>query len=228
MRKRLGIAGGMGPYASVIFYEQLTRLTRAPSDQEHLELILYSAPQIPDRSAYLSGLSGVSPLDGLLAVCRALEPLADVIAVPCMTAHHFHGELSGALRRPVPDMHLVCAEGAGAASSLGILATDGTVASGRLQSVLTRHGVRPVLPDDQEPVMRLIYGVKAGKPPDHDLFRSLTGRLAGRGVHTILLACTELSAYRGTPGTPELLDASELYARHCIKIAGGMVVDECP
>ena len=225
MRKRLGIAGGMGPFASVTFYGQLTRLTRASSDQEHIELILYSAPRIPDRSAYLSGVSGVSPLDGLLAVCRALEPLVDVIAVPCMTAHHFHDELSGALSLPVPDMHRICAERAGAVSSLGVLATDGTIASGRLQSVLTRHGVRPVLPDNQEAVMRLIYGVKAGKQPDHGLFRSLTGRLAERGVSKILLACTELSAYTETPGTPELLDASELYARYCIKIAGGTVVD---
>ncbi|MCL1806916.1 MAG: amino acid racemase [Oscillospiraceae bacterium] len=228
MRKKLGIAGGMGPYASAYFIEQLTRLTRASTDQEHIGFIFYSAPQIPDRSAFLTGLSSVNPLDKLLDVCRILEPLVDVIAIPCMTAHHFHNEFSEALRLPVPDMHRVCAEAAGDCSSLGILATDGTVASGRLLSVLSDFGVRSILPENQAPVMRLIYDVKAGKPRNPELFRSVTGRLIERGAEKILLACTELSVYAGTPDTPSLLDASELYARYCIKMAGGTVVDQCP
>jgi aspartate racemase len=218
--KKLGIAGGLGPHASAHFYKMLTRLTRAETDQEHIECILYSAPQIPDRSAFFRGTE--SPLDGLLRVCRILEQMADVIAIPCMTAHHFYDELAGAVSVPILDMHRICAEKAGA-GTLGVMATDGTLKSGRLQAILREHGITPVLPENS--VMRLIYGIKAGKPLEPDAFAAEVRSLETRGAEKILLACTELSIYKGTM---PYLDASELLARRCIQAVGGTMIDQCP
>lgn len=226
--KKLGIAGGLGPLASVLFYERLTRLTRVLSDQEHIELILYSAPFVPDRSAFLNGESSVSPLPALLEVCRVLEGLSDVIAMPCMTAHHFYDEISRSVSVPVMDMHRVCAEelcGAGV-SKAGVLATSGTVKSGRLQATLRSLGIDPVLPDEgaTAAVMKIIYDIKAGLPPDSAGFRRVAEPLLARGAQMILLACTELSLFAQDPDIP-IYDATELLARRCITTVGGTLID---
>jgi aspartate racemase len=223
--KRLGIVGGLGPLASALFYEQLTRLTKAQADQQHIELLLYSSPAIPDRSSFLSGESDVSPLEGLLTACRTLEQLTDVIAIPCVTAHHFYDEIAGALSVPVLDMHRICAAAIKPGAALGLMATSGTIKSGRLQAILRENGIEPLLPRRQETITRLIYDIKAGKAPDTDGFRAAAAALAESGAEMILLACTELSLYLETPDTPPLCDASEILARHCIKTVGGTAID---
>jgi aspartate racemase len=222
--KKIGIVGGLGPLATGLFYQMITRLTRAKSDQEHVELVIYSAPWIPDRSAFLRG-EGDNPLPGLRWVCSILEGLSGVIAIPCMTAHHFYDEIADAVSIPVLDMHRICAEDLGAVSTLGVLATDGTVISGRLRSILNNAGIATVFPESQEPIMRLIYAVKAGEPLDYDAFRAEASALSERGAEKVLLGCTELSAYAGTPDAPPLCDALEFLARRCILAAGGTVVD---
>jgi aspartate racemase len=221
----------LGPYASALFYAQLTRLTRAASDQEHIDMILRSAPHVPDRSAYICGKGGENPLNALIEVCSSLEGMSDVIAIPCVTAHHFYQELSQAVSVPILDMHRIIADGVRTVSPLGVMATEGTVVSGRLRSVLLENGIVPVLPEDQAQVTRLIYSVKAGYPPDHGSFRAQVLSLAEKGAEKILLACTELSVYMD-PGAnndmPPLCDASELFARRCIMAVGGKVIDQCP
>ena len=55
--KLLGILGGLGPMASVYFYEMLTEHTKAETDQEHLDIIISSKASTPDRTAYILGKS---------------------------------------------------------------------------------------------------------------------------------------------------------------------------
>ncbi len=49
----IGILGGMGPLATVDFMHKIISLTPAQRDQDHLPLLVYSVPQIPDRTACL-------------------------------------------------------------------------------------------------------------------------------------------------------------------------------
>ena len=44
---KLGVIGGLGPLATACFLEMVTQMTDASCDQEHLEMIIYSAPRIP-------------------------------------------------------------------------------------------------------------------------------------------------------------------------------------
>ncbi len=37
----LGVIGGMGPGASVYFYDLITRKTKIENEQDHIDLILY-------------------------------------------------------------------------------------------------------------------------------------------------------------------------------------------
>jgi len=47
----LGIIGGLGPIATAYFMELIIQMTDAKRDQDHLSMIVYNAPEIPDRKA---------------------------------------------------------------------------------------------------------------------------------------------------------------------------------
>src|SRR5262245_21332898 len=47
----VGVLGGMGPAATVDFLGKLVEATPARTDQEHLRVLLWSDPSVPDRSA---------------------------------------------------------------------------------------------------------------------------------------------------------------------------------
>ena len=49
----LGVIGGLGPIATAHFMELVIRMTEAATDQEHLDMILYNRPSIPDRTGYI-------------------------------------------------------------------------------------------------------------------------------------------------------------------------------
>ena len=69
----LGIIGGMGPMATAYFMELLIDMTKADSDKEHLEMIIYNVPAIPDRTAYILGKSPESPLPQLMRIAKNLK-----------------------------------------------------------------------------------------------------------------------------------------------------------
>ena len=101
MPKIVGVVGGMGPEATAAFYEHLIELTPARRDQDHLTVIIYSEPGIPDRTEYLVA-DGPSPLPELVRVARTVEKAgAELIAIPCNTAHYFWEAISQAVEIPV-------------------------------------------------------------------------------------------------------------------------------
>ena len=84
----LGILGGLGPMASAYFYELLTAHTDAQCDQDHIDLVLSSHAQTPDRTAFITGRSKENPLQMMLQDIEKLEHWGvDMIAIPCNTAH---------------------------------------------------------------------------------------------------------------------------------------------
>lgn len=200
--KKLGVIGGLGPMATAYFMELLTRMSDAKTDQEHMEVLIYSKPSIPDRTRYILGESGESPLPAMLSAGENLRDAgAKLLAVPCVTAHYFHGELEKALGIPVIDG---LAETAAYLAEekktcAGIMATDGSVRSGLLQNALRDRGIRSIVPEreNQRKVMAMVYDeIKAGKPVDMEKFGQVSAELFERGARVILLACTELSLIR--------------------------------
>ena len=88
--KKLGIIGGLGPMATAYFLQLLTRMSDAASDQEHMEILLHSKPQIPDRTRFILGQSPENPLPRMIEIGIGLkEQGAELIAIPCVTAHYF-------------------------------------------------------------------------------------------------------------------------------------------
>src|SRR5205823_10945930 len=101
----VGILGGMGPAATADLYAKIIAATPATRDQDHLHVVIWADPTVPDRStALLHG--GEDPTPWLLrGAQRLVEMGAALIAVPCNTAHAFLPRIAGEV--PVPFLHMM-------------------------------------------------------------------------------------------------------------------------
>ncbi|NLG67964.1 MAG: amino acid racemase [Firmicutes bacterium] len=234
--KTIGILGGMGPEATADLFVRIIRLVPAARDQDHPRVIIDSNSQIPDRTAAIRG-EGPSPLPALVETARNLQRAgAELIAMPCNSAHAWYDEIASAVDVPVLHMIRLTAEEtrrrlhrAGAPSPSGpvlLLATTGTITSGLYQRALAALGLEAAVPDPdvQARVMDAIYQVKAGKPAVArslalDVLVSETARLDPAAV---VLGCTELPLVLG-PGDLErpVGDSTEVLARAAVQAAFG-------
>jgi aspartate racemase len=215
------------------------RHTDARSDQEHIKLVVEQNPQIPDRTAHLVG-DGADPTIALYATCKKLEAAeADLIAIPCNTAHAFVERIQPYLSIPVVNMlhETVRAlrERHPEAERIGLLATSGTLASGVYHEALQAAGLHPIAPDaaNQQRVMDAIYGehgVKAGftEGACRDELMQALAHLVELGAQAVILGCTELPlllapspALTIAGRTIALLDPTEILARRCVALAQG-------
>lgn len=104
MSKIVGILGGMGPMSTADLMRKVTEKTPVEHEREHLRMLVDSRPQIPDRPAGLLG-TGPSPAPMMQDSARLLEKWgADLIAIPCNTAHGFHSDVQAAVEIPVLNM----------------------------------------------------------------------------------------------------------------------------
>jgi aspartate racemase len=196
----IGILGGMGPEATVDFFREIVNVTPARNDQDHVPVLIYSNPRMPDRaSAILYGAE--SPLPHLREAAVVLERGgAGIITIPCNTAHYYLEDLRAAVRIPVLNMiEEACRAlraGYPEASTAGLLATTGTVRMRLYEDFLEKEGVRVIAPPDEEQVFvqSAIDRIKAGAPRDevHPILKTACGNLMARGASLVILGCTEI------------------------------------
>lgn len=225
--KTLGVIGGLGPMATAYFMQLVVEMTEAGRDQDHFPMIIYSMPQIPDRTKFLLGQSQESPLEPIVDCGKALTADgADLIALPCITAHAMHEQIQAGVEVPVIHAIEECVAYLKERniSRVGLEATDGTIQTGVFQDKLEAAGIEVVLPGEkmQAKVMDIIYrNVKAGIPVDMEAFKEVETQLTEDGAQVIILGCTELSMVkRDYPLSPIYLDALEVLARAAVLRCG--------
>ncbi len=224
----LGILGGMGPLATADFYAKLIAQTPAARDQDHVPVVIYAVPQVPDRTAALLR-GGATPVPALLAGLRTLVAAgAQAIAMPCNTAHAWFDEL--AAQSPVPLLHIADAAAdaatliAGRGARLGLVATDGTLARDFYARRLAARGFECATPTAAEMRDRVSPGidrVKAGAVEEGGrLLEQAVGALLGRGAGAVVLGCTEVPVALDRIGSPlraRCVDATAALARACVE-----------
>ncbi len=225
--KVLGVIGGLGPMATAYFLQLVTQMSDAATDQEHIEVLIHSKPQIPDRTRFILGKSSESPLPEMLKIGAQLAGLgAQVLAIPCITAHFFQGRLEREIGVPVINAIEETAEYLRQEGIVraGLMATDGTVQSRLFQDTFSSYGIEVITPDEehQAKVMHLIYqNVKAGVKPETVLLEQVGRQLSDCGAQVLLLACTELSIIkRDFVLGAEYLDVLEVLARKAVMECG--------
>ena len=223
----LGIIGGMGPMATACFLELLTDMTYAKCDQDHLETIIYSCPQIPDRTSFILGRSDQDPAPKMNEIAHKLQDEGvDAIAIPCVTAGFFRERIEQDIDIPVlygVDYLASTLKDRGIRNA-GIMATDGTIEAGVIQKVLESNGINAVIPtaEDRALVMSLIYDdVKTGRDPDVTKLEMVMDHLRKQGAETSILGCTELSVIRRNHTIcGNYFDILEMLAEESLKACG--------
>ncbi len=204
MKKTIGILGGMGPEATAYFFELVIRKTKAEKDQEHIPVIIYSNPQVPQRTDAILG-AGPSALPHLLEGVRVLnEAGADFIVMPCVTAHYYYDRILGEVK--VNFLNLVEETVVHAVGKMpgmkkvGLIASTGTLTAGLFHEAFGKEGVEIVaaVDDEQELVMEAIFGkegIKAGYAAgrSRDIIVDVARALVRRGAETIIAGCTEVA-----------------------------------
>jgi aspartate racemase len=224
----LGILGGMGPAAGVDLCQKIVARHAAGRDQDHIPFILYSVPQIPDRTEALLH-RGASPLGGMLDGVHALEHSgATCIAIACNTAHAWLAALRA--QTPLPVLDVVdavagkLAEVAPAPAPIGLLATEGTHHADIYRPRLEALGYRFVAALDpvahQVAVNEGIRLTKAGDPRGGgEMLAYAMEQLLGAGAQHVILGCTEIPVALTACNSPLVrfgLDASAALADACI------------
>lgn len=232
-RKTIGIIGGMGPLATADLFQKIIINTKATDDREHLRVLIDNNTAIPDRTKAVLE-QGEDPVPQMTASARLLQQMgADLLLIPCNTAHCFYDAVQRAVDIPVLHMIRLTAmrlRNQGIRKA-GLLATDGTIAGGLYEKSCKEYGITLLCPDceEQKAVMDLIYnGVKAGRE-DYDITRiqQAVRSLLQQGAQTIILGCTELpvavSMYHlQFPFTDPTLEL----ARSAVRAANGSCVEE--
>jgi aspartate racemase len=236
---KVGVVGGVGPAATVDFVKKIVSNTPAARDQDHIKLVVEQNPQIPDRTENLLG-QGADPTISLYATCKKLEAGgADMVAIPCNTAHAFVERIQPYLGIPILNMLTETASELRRRfpklTRVGLLATSGTLGSGVYAKALAAEGLQTIVPDEshQALVMRAIYGekgVKAGHVSGQcqsDIVAA-ANHLAGQGVQAIILGCTELPLLLSAPvfttemgSRVALIDPTLVLAQRCVLLASG-------
>jgi aspartate racemase len=223
----IGVLGGMGPLATVDFLQKIVTSTPATCDQDHVPLLVWNVPQIPDRQKSLAG-TGESPLPAMLqGIQRLNDGGATRIAIPCNTAHLWSNELAAA--SPAPLIHIVDAAIAAIerhstqGAPVGIVATRGALAGKLYQDRLTARGIPYLINTDDELDSLFTPGCYAIKQNrlDHggSLLESAARQLIQRGAQTLILACTEVPvglAHVHSDLLPISVDPTQALADACI------------
>ncbi len=227
--RRVGILGGVGPLASCYLYERIIKNTKASIDQEHVNLIINSHAEIPNRTDYLLDNSNKSPIPYIERDLKELESLGvDFIVMNCNTAHNFYDYLSKTISVPLLNLISLTVNSIDKSNKkIGIMATHGTNKGELYQQELIKNGFIPITPpkDIQSKIMNIIDEVKEGKEIDIEYFLNIIKYFKDNDCDNVILGCTELSILRDKFNLNEYyVDPVEVVSREIILRSGKEVI----
>jgi len=229
----MGIFGGMGPEATANFYQLIVKLTPAKKDQDHIPTLIYSFPQIPDRTAsIMSGDTSIVPYlkEGLMRLEKAG---ASFIVIPCNTAHYYYEKMQKSISIPIINMIRETASEVVVkypdAKKVGLLATTGTISTGLYEKEFEARGIEVITPAkdlEENCVMKAVYSIKAGgnKQQCEDLLYSAGKDLEKNGASVIVLGCTEIPlAFNPERAGVPVISATQVLADRAIEYYKAMI-----
>lgn len=238
--KIIGIIGGVGPLAGLDLAAKIVGNTRADKDQEHLPFVLASRPEvIPDRTAFLLGLSPLNPAGGLIEVLHELKAAGvSLVGIPCNTAHAapIFGPVRDAAEKLGLELLNMLEETAvwlgsrPKRSRVAVLSTLGTYQCGVYRDYLDADGLELVDPglEAMEKVHEAIYhpefGIKSRPDRDFEKARQQLEEVLAlcreKGAELAVLGCTELPLVfegREEAAGLKLADPTTILARALIR-----------
>jgi aspartate racemase len=223
----------MGPAATCDLMKKVLDCTDAADDQHHIHMLVDQNTDVPDRTAAILH-GGADPVSEMVRSAVLLEGMgADVLIMPCNTAHYFYDRIAPFIRVPLLHMIRETAETLRRQGRrcVGLLATDGTVQSGVYADAFKEADIEMLTPDatGQQAVMDVIYkGVKAGNMQiDLTGFEKAMDDLLARGAEVLVLGCTELPvAFQEFGIDRPNIDPTHVLASAAVRFAGAPLKEE--
>ncbi len=226
----VGVLGGMGPYATALFYQNLLELTPAKKDWDHLRVIIDSNPHIPSRSRAVL-YNEESPVEGMIGSCRRLAAWpADFIVIPCNSACYFLPEVRKQIKTPILDIReAACDEIKNKYPGLKRIAVLGgavTYLKETYKDCLEKRDLQLVRHDQktQARVEELIERTKQWQEKTSltEAYQSLIKEiLKASSPDGFILACTEFSLFKDINAGIPVIDSSFALARWTVEIGLG-------
>ena len=218
--RTIGVLGGMGPEATILFQSRMLGQITARDDADHVPLLIDMNPQVPSRIAHLIEKTGTDPGPVLAQMASRLQAAgAEALVMPCNTAHHYAAAITGAV--DIPLIHLVdlacdhAAEVLGPGGRVGLLASPAVFHTGLYDAALGARGLEAVWPDSFGTLLETIRVIKAGGDRDAAIagLRSVSAEVSARGADLQLIACSEFSIIAEClEGGPPVVDTIDLLA----------------
>jgi aspartate racemase len=205
---------------------KVTEKTPVRHEREHLRVLIDSRPQIPDRPAALLG-TGPSPVPMLQESARLLEAWgAELIAIPCNTAHGFLSDVQDAVSVEVLDMIAIVGRAIAAdfprGTPIGLLATTAAQKAGVFHGRLPEYRLLAPSPEVQEELVTgAILQVKLEdrvEEPRRKLLQAAE-TLEPR-PRALIAGCTEVElAFQGVDGPIPVFLPMDLLAEEIVRRA---------
>jgi aspartate racemase len=199
--KKIGILGGMGPFATLDLLQKIVINTPAQTDQEHLPIIIYNNPQIPPR---LIDAQKPNPLPELIKTAVTLEQAgADFIVMPCHTAHNWINQLRNEVTIPfysiIENTVQEVAEEFETKKNKQILllATKTTIQAQLYQEAFKNSSFEIIIPNETEQklVDAAITNVKGGQQANNQsigMLNQMINAYSNKNIKMLLGCCTEV------------------------------------
>jgi len=222
--RRVGVLGGMGPEATLVFLGKFYALTRARREQDRPPLLLDMDPSVPDRNRAWEEKDD-SPGPALAAMGRRLANAgADFCVLPCITAHGYVAGFETATGLPL--LHLPDLVAGALADrhigSVGLLATRTTLQMQLFQDAFAHRGIAAIVPgtSDQDALMQAIYAIKRGEEARAAVM-AVAEHLIQSGAQALLIGCTDISTLQlDRIGPCDCIDALDVLAERTLAEIG--------
>jgi aspartate racemase len=152
---------------------------------------------------------------------------ADLLAMPCNTAHYFYDEIVKFVEIPFINMidevaASIRAKNLGV-NRVGLLATKGVYSMGIYSRYLQKYGIEAVIPPEEgiEIVGKTIYTIKKDLSlVDPAGINEIIENMRKEGIDTIILGCTELPLIVDKyPMGPDYIDSTAVLAKRAVEMA---------
>ena len=194
---KLGVIGGMGPLATVKFYDKIVLNTEAHNDNEHIDLIVLNHSTMPDRTKCIIENKDIEFLNEIKKDLEILEKIGiDVVAIPCNTSHYFYDEFKNFTNLKIINMieETILEIKRRGIKKVAVFGTLGTLNSKVYDKYAKKNGieVKELSLEDKNSVMDIIYKIKETNNLENKDFIEILNKYCDDETIGII-ACTELS-----------------------------------
>lgn len=223
---KLGVIGGMGPLATVKFYDKIVLNTEAYNDNEHIDLIVLNHSTMPDRTKCIIENKDTEFLNEIKKDLEILERIGiDVVAIPCNTSHYFYDEFKNFTNLKIINMieETILEIKRRGIKKVAVFGTLGTLNSKVYNKYAKENGieVKELSLEDKKTVMDIIYKIKETNNLESKDFVEILNRYCNDKTIGII-ACTELSLL-DIPENLNTIDALDVLVNKSIEHSGAKI-----